>query len=254
MATSPDDVRLQGKTGSSWPTTKMTRLTRIGHPAGFAFYELLLARSMIDQLGSPRTAGYILGEMTMMRILVHLVPLTIVAATIVPSAAHAQNPLACKSLAGLKIDNVNLLSATTVGSTTDLPSHCRVLGFVRPAINFEFAARPELERQVLHGRLRRFLRHSRQRPHGFTNAMNYGLRRNYAVSTMDAGHWGLRSRTGAGLQQSPCRDRWGSRAVTETAKVQRRLSAPTMTNRKRNPTSPAAQPAVEWLRWKPNAS
>ena len=38
---------------SSWPTTKMTRLTRIGHPAGFAFYELLLARSMIDQLGPP---------------------------------------------------------------------------------------------------------------------------------------------------------------------------------------------------------
>ena len=48
----------------------------------------------------------------MMRILVHLVPLTIVAATIVPGAAHAQNPLACEFLAGLKIDNVNLLSAT----------------------------------------------------------------------------------------------------------------------------------------------
>jgi len=28
MATAPDDVRFQGKTGSSQPTTKMTRLTR----------------------------------------------------------------------------------------------------------------------------------------------------------------------------------------------------------------------------------
>src|SRR5882724_11602635 len=31
MATSPDDVRFQGKTGSSRPTTKMTRLTLNGH-------------------------------------------------------------------------------------------------------------------------------------------------------------------------------------------------------------------------------
>ena len=30
-ATFPDDVRLQGKTGSSWPTTKLTRLTLNGH-------------------------------------------------------------------------------------------------------------------------------------------------------------------------------------------------------------------------------
>jgi hypothetical protein len=28
MATGPDDVRFQGKTGSSRPTTKMTRLTQ----------------------------------------------------------------------------------------------------------------------------------------------------------------------------------------------------------------------------------
>jgi len=27
----PDDVRLQGKTGSSWQTTKVTRLTQLGH-------------------------------------------------------------------------------------------------------------------------------------------------------------------------------------------------------------------------------
>ena len=33
MATDPDDVRFQGKTGSSRPTTKMTRLTRCGSGA-----------------------------------------------------------------------------------------------------------------------------------------------------------------------------------------------------------------------------
>ena len=31
MAIGPDDVRFQGKTGSSRPTTKMTRLTQTGH-------------------------------------------------------------------------------------------------------------------------------------------------------------------------------------------------------------------------------
>ena len=32
MATGPNDVRFQGKTGSNWPTTKMTRLTHNGQP------------------------------------------------------------------------------------------------------------------------------------------------------------------------------------------------------------------------------
>ena len=31
MATGPDDVRFQGKTGSSADTAKLTRLTRTGH-------------------------------------------------------------------------------------------------------------------------------------------------------------------------------------------------------------------------------
>ena len=75
--------------------------------------------------------------MAMKLILVHLTSLTILAAAIFPGAAHAQNSLACESLAGLKIDNVNLLSATKVAGNTDLPAHCRVLGYVRPAINFD---------------------------------------------------------------------------------------------------------------------
>ena len=43
----------------------------------------------------------------------------------------------CAGLANLKIENTNLLSATEVPATGDLPAYCRVLGFVRPAINFE---------------------------------------------------------------------------------------------------------------------
>src|SRR6266571_9552552 len=39
MATDPDDVRFQGKTGSSRPTTKMTRLTQVGLPVVLAMKE-----------------------------------------------------------------------------------------------------------------------------------------------------------------------------------------------------------------------
>jgi hypothetical protein len=70
-------------------------------------------------------------------VLGRLLPLTIVAVAVLSEPACAEPPQACESLTGLKINNVNLLSATAVGSTADLPAHCRVLGYVRPAINFE---------------------------------------------------------------------------------------------------------------------
>ena len=61
------------------------------------------------------------------------------AATIVSSFAPVPAFAAqdCASLANLKIENTNLLSATEVPANGDLPAYCRVLGYVRPAINFE---------------------------------------------------------------------------------------------------------------------
>ena len=50
------------------------------------------------------------------------------------SAFAAQD---CAGLANLKINNTNLLSAAEVAASGDLPAYCRVLGYVRPAINFE---------------------------------------------------------------------------------------------------------------------
>ena len=135
--------------------------------------------------------------------------------------AFAQTGQSCESLAGLKIDNVNLLSATSVPSTADLPSHCRVLGYVRPAINFEI----RLPLQNWNGKF--YMAGcggfcgtlDSDRP-GFTNAMNYGLRRNYAVATTDSGHWGTSVRDGRWAYNNRIAEvDWGSRAVTETARV-----------------------------------
>ena len=134
------------------------------------------------------------------------------------SAIAAQD---CASLANLKIETTNLLSSTEVPAAGDLPAYCRVLGFVRPAINFEI-------RLPLQGWNGKFYMAGcggfcgtldADRP-GFTNAMNFGLRRNYAVSTMDAGHWGTSVIDGRWAMNNPVAQMdWGQRAVTETARV-----------------------------------
>src|SRR4051812_50226614 len=53
------------------------------------------------------------------------------------SASSARAAQDCASLANLKVETANLLSATEVPAAADLPAYCRVLGYVRPAINFE---------------------------------------------------------------------------------------------------------------------
>src|SRR5215211_1023824 len=135
------------------------------------------------------------------------------------SAAHAAQD--CASLANLKVENTNLLSATEVPTTGDLPAYCRVLGFVRPAINFEV-------RLPLQGWNSKFYMVGcggfcgtldTDRP-GFMNAASFGLRRHYAVVAMDSGHWGTGAVDGRWAMSNPVAQMdWGQRAVTETARV-----------------------------------
>lgn len=142
----------------------------------------------------------------------------LVAAT--PAAAQTDGG-DCGRLAGLRIDDTDLLSATVVPAAGDLPEYCRVLGYVRPAINFEI-------RLPVRGWNGKFYmagcggfcgRLDSDRP-GFTNAMNYGLRRNYAVATMDGGHWGASLFDGRWAWNNRLAEiDFGQRAVHETARV-----------------------------------
>jgi feruloyl esterase len=124
--------------------------------------------------------------------LIRIALVAVMAAPPLTAPSFAQGGQTCESLASLKIDNVNLLSSITVSAAADLRAHCRVLGYVRPAINFEI----RLPVQNWNGKF--YMAGcggfcgtlDSDRP-GFTNAMNFGLRRNYAVATMDAGHWGV---------------------------------------------------------------
>ncbi|GJD47884.1 Mono(2-hydroxyethyl) terephthalate hydrolase [Methylobacterium crusticola] len=140
-------------------------------------------------------------------------------------AAAPARAAECGGLAGLKIEAVNLLSAVEVPAAGDLPAHCRVLGYVRPAVNFEV----RLPLAGWNGKFYEtgcggFCGTLASDAPGFTNAMNHGLRRGYAVSTMDSGHWGTGSADGRwAASDLVARMDWGQRAVTETARASKVL-------------------------------
>ena len=142
-------------------------------------------------------------------------------AVMAPLAARADPAADCAGIAQSKIEVTNLLSATVMPAKDGLPEHCRVLGFVRPAINFEI-------RLPTAGWNGKFMMAGcggfcgsldSDRP-GQVNAMNHGLRRGYAVATMDSGHWGSTATDGRWAMNNPVAIAdWGWRAVTEATRV-----------------------------------
>jgi hypothetical protein len=140
-------------------------------------------------------------------------------ALMAPLGARADTAADCAAIAQSKIDVTNLLSSTVVPAGNGLPAYCRVLGFVRPAINFEI----HLPATGWNGK---FLMLGcggfcgSLETGGQVGAMNRGLRRGYAVSTTDSGHWGATDTDGRWAMNNPVAQAdWGWRAVTETARV-----------------------------------
>ena len=101
-------------------------------------------------------------------------------------------------------------------------------GYVRPAINFEI----RLPTTTWNGKFymvgcgAQCGRVLADRP-GFNNAMNHGLRRNYAAVTMDGGHWGseIWDRRWTEVNDPIVRFDYEQRAVTETARVAKEVIA-----------------------------
>ena len=141
-------------------------------------------------------------------------------ATWLASPLAAQTPGDCAALEDLKIEDTNLLSSAVVPAKDDLPEYCRVVGYVRPAINFEIRLPTKAWNSKLYMAVRRPLRPGRERPAGLHNAPNHGLRRNYAAVTMDGGRWGpSRFDRLDGGPDPIARFDFEQRAVTATAKV-----------------------------------
>lgn len=151
-----------------------------------------------------------------------LVSASLAALALTAGSASAQTP--CQDLASLKIEDVNLLSATEVSAAGDLPAYCRVLGVVRPAINFEVRLPQDWNGKFYMAGCGGFCGRLLSDAPGFSNAMNFGLRRSYAVSTMDGGHWGSSVVDGRWALSNPVAEMdWGQRAVTETARATKAL-------------------------------
>ncbi|WP_407519610.1 tannase/feruloyl esterase family alpha/beta hydrolase [Methylobacterium oryzisoli] len=128
---------------------------------------------------------------------------------------------ACKGLADLRIESVNLHSAAEVPAAGDLPGYCRVLATLRPATSIEV----RLPLRGWNGKLYQvgcggFCGLLNSDVAGFTNAANFGLRRGYATATMDGGHWGTSVVDGRWAMNNPVAQAdWGTRSTTETARV-----------------------------------
>lgn len=127
--------------------------------------------------------------------------------------------LDCPGLADLRIEDTNLLSATVVPASDELPAYCRVLGYVRPAINFEI----RLPTADWNGKF--YMAGcggwcGGSGSPGGANSVIPGLKRDYAVSTMDGGHWGEDLFDGRwAYHDRRAEIDWAHRAVHETARV-----------------------------------
>lgn len=133
------------------------------------------------------------------------------------TVATAQEPkgMACPSLAALGIEDTNLLSAAVVPESDDLPGYCRVLGYVRPAINFEI----RLPTSDWNGKF--YMTGCGMHCGGLgSRDIAYGLSRNYAAATTDSGHWGEFMWDGRWAYNNPVAEiDWAYRAIHETTRV-----------------------------------
>ena len=135
-------------------------------------------------------------------------------------AAPAAADEACRALADLRLNDVNMLSAITVPATDELPEFCSVRGYVRPAINFEIRLPTDWNGGFYMAGCGGFCGQLLSDAPGFVNAMNHGLRRGYAAATMDGGHWGTSSVDARWAYHNRLAEvDWGDRAVRETARV-----------------------------------
>ncbi len=96
----------------------------------------------------------------------------------------------CAKLEDLYIADTVITNSCLVPAEGDSPEYCRVTGYVLPAIRFEVRLPSKSWNEKFYMAGCGGYCGSVMDRKGFTNAMSYGLIRNYAVATTDMGHWG----------------------------------------------------------------
>ena len=142
------------------------------------------------------------------------------------AAALAAADDACTALAAASIPGARITAAAPVAAAGDLPAHCRVLGTIPQAIQFEL-------RLPITGWNGKFYMAGcggfcgLLEPDGrgsSVNSLTHGLRRGYAAAATDSGHAGTSVTDGRWALDNPRAEiDWGWRAVTETTRVAKDL-------------------------------
>ncbi len=128
----------------------------------------------------------------------------------------------CQKLANLRINDTNLLSASMVVETDDLPAYCRVFGYIRPAIHFE------VRLPIINWNQKFFMAGCGAYCGSIEESMKAtesALKRNYAVSSMDSGHWSEKQFDDPiwAFNNRQAEIDYGYRAVHETAKLTKKI-------------------------------
>ena len=127
----------------------------------------------------------------------------------------------CSKIANLKVASTDIISATVVPAGKGLPEYSRITGYVRPSINFEIRL-PTCDwngKFLMAGCGGYCGKVDADRP-GTTNAINYALKRNYAVACTDSGHWGYAVFDGVWAYYNRQGEiDWGYRSIHEVTRV-----------------------------------
>jgi len=131
----------------------------------------------------------------------------------------------CSNLTNLKVASTDIISATVVAAGNGLPEYCRVTGYVWPSIHFEIRLPTSNWNNKFYmagcggycGKV------DADRPR-FTNAINYALKRNYAVACTDSGHWGYAVWDGVWAYYNRQKEiDWGYRSIHDVTRVAKAL-------------------------------
>ena len=96
--------------------------------------------------------------------------------------ARAESVAECANLRSLTTSEFSVVTAELVAKTAELPEHCRVHGFIHPAVNFEVRLPSDWNRKFYMVGNGGYL--------GIFFDQSYGLSRGYATASTDTGHAG----------------------------------------------------------------
>jgi len=151
--------------------------------------------------------------------------LFLILSLVLAGGASAQAKTDCARIGNMRIDATDITSANVVPASEDLPEYCRVNGYVWPSIHFEIRLpTSDWNNKFFMAGCGGFCgKVDADRP-GITNAINYALKRNYAVACTDSGHWGFSVWDGTWAYYDRQKEiDWGYRSIHEVTRVAKEI-------------------------------